>query len=285
MTLARQVKIVFANLIITDSRVRFKVEKSLVGYPNLSLIEIYNLTEDQRNQIEEKFSRVELSAGNENLSLMFSGDIINVIHRYIKPDWITEVYGGDASRVLNDAIINKVIPAGSTVGQIYDELIDTMEGITKGITEGLSNCVNGKTSILRNMQLSGSVKDFLLRLAADCGFDYAITNDVIETTVQNEPLLDVPPILINQSTGMIGSPERTDEGVTVKNLLIPDLKLGRRIEIKATSTEINVGNLFFRKITPDKLNSQGVYRVDKIIHTGDTNANTWQSEIISRKPI
>lgn len=79
---------------------------------------------------------------------------------------------------------------------------------------------------------------------------------------------------------MIGSPERTDIGVTVKNLLLPELKLGRRIQIKSITEAINVGNLFFRKVPPIK--NEGIYRIDKITHVGDSRGDTWESQINGR---
>ncbi|MCP3685804.1 MAG: hypothetical protein GY861_24410 [bacterium] len=280
MKFIRQVNIAFTGFETSDLRVNFEITKSLVGYPNLGLIKIYNLSESKRNQIDEQFSTLKLFAGYDDLVLLFTGDIVNVIHKYIQPDWITEIYAGDGIQVLNGSVVNKAMPAGSTVEQIYNELVDNMVGVTKGITEGLSDCITEKRSLLRQLQLTGNVKEWLIQLAADCGFDYAITDDIIETTVKNSPLTDLPPILINQGTGMIGSPERTDWGVTVKNLLLPELKLGRRFEIKAITTELNVGNLFFRKVPAVK--NQGIYRIDKIIHTGDTHADVWQSEIHGR---
>lgn len=90
----------------------------------------------------------------------------------------------------------------------------------------------------------------------------------------------MPVIIINQNSGMIGSPERTDTGVNVKNLLLPDLKLGRRFEIKSINEKINIGNLFFRKIPPIK--NAGVYRIDKINHKGDTHGNDWTTQIFGR---
>lgn len=79
---------------------------------------------------------------------------------------------------------------------------------------------------------------------------------------------------------MIGSPERSDVGVNVKNLLLPDLKLGRRFEIKSISEKINAGNLFFRKAP--KIKNEGVYRIDKLIHVGDTHDNQWETQINGR---
>jgi hypothetical protein len=79
---------------------------------------------------------------------------------------------------------------------------------------------------------------------------------------------------------MIGSPERSDVGVNVKNLLLPDLKLGRKIKIESVSEKLNIGNAYFRKAPP--IRNQGIYRIDKLIHNGDTHSNTWETQINGR---
>ena len=79
---------------------------------------------------------------------------------------------------------------------------------------------------------------------------------------------------------MIGSPELTEVGVKVKSLMLPQIKLGRRIEIQSTSAKINIGNLVFRKIPPTI--GVGTYRADKIRHVGDTHSNDWFTDIEGR---
>jgi len=79
---------------------------------------------------------------------------------------------------------------------------------------------------------------------------------------------------------MIDSPERTETGVNVKTYLYPQAKLARRFKIEAVTQKINIGNLFFRKIPPVK--NQGIYRIDKLIHTGDTHANPWHTHFFGR---
>lgn len=276
----RQIRIEVGNLSITDLRVKFSVEKSLVGYPNLANIQIYNLKEASRNQIEEEGLEISLYAGYNKIVLLFKGNIINVIHKKEKTEWISTIYAGDAFTDLNTATVNKTLSAGSTPTQIFNELVNSIPGVTKGITEGLQNCLTGKQSLLRALQLTGNVKDWLQKIADDWGFDYSINEGVIETTIKNKPLSDTPTFIINQSSGMIGSPERTDVGVTVKNLLLPELKLGRRIQIKSISEQLNVGNLFFRKVPPIK--NEGIYRIDKLIHKGDTHGNEWETQISGR---
>ena len=278
----RQAYLLISGRKFEGLRVSFNVEKSLVGYPNLANIKIYNLAESSRNLIAEKNLKVQLFAGHEDsgVPLLIDGDIINVVHQYFAPDWVSEIFAGDGVKILAQSTINKTLPAGSTMAQVYDELISQMSGITKGITEGLQNCLSGKRSLLRELQLSGNIKDWLDTISKNCGFEYSVNNGVIETTPTGTPLSDVPPVIINQKSGMIGSPERTEVGVNVKNLLLPDLKLARTIKIESVSEKINAGNLFFKKVPP--IRNQGVYRIDKLIHIGDTHENLWETNISAR---
>lgn len=276
----RVIDLQMENFQVTGLRINFSVEKSLVGFPNLSNIKVYNLSEDSRNKVETQFKDIRLSAGYNDPILLFKGQIINVIHQKIGVDWITEIFCGDATKILNDATINKALAPGATTEQIYNELIGQLPGVTKGITEGLRNCISGKQSLLRSLQLSGSVKAWIDAIAEACGFDFSINEGIAETTELNQPLTDVEPIIINQANGMIGSPERTEIGVSVKSLLNPNLKLARRIKIESISQAINIGNLFFRKIPP--IRNEGIYRIDKLVHLGDTHDNQWETQIQAR---
>lgn len=278
----RQADISVSDIVISGLRINFKVEKSLVGYPNLANIKIYNLSESNRNKIEEVDLKIQLFAGYEDVSnlLLFDGDVINVVHMKNGTDWISEIFAQDGAKILNSSTINKTLPAGTTTEQIYNELISQMDGISKGITEGIRNCLSGKQSLLRSLQLSGNIKDWLDKIAKDCGFEYSINEGIIETTQTNIPLSDVPPVIINQGSGMIGSPEKTEIGINVKNLLLPELKLGRTVKVESISEKINIGNLFFRKAPA--IRNQGTYRIDKLTHIGDTHDNPWETEILGR---
>ena len=266
------------NISMEDIRIAFKVEKSLVGYPNLAKISVYNLKASNRKLIEDTATSVQLFAGySDVLPLLFSGDVINVIHLKQKTDWISDIYCGDASTVLNSATINKTMTAGATQEQIFNTLVDATTGLSKGVLEGLSNCLSNKQSLLRGLQLTGNIKDWLKHIAEQCGLDYAITDNVIDTMPKGQPLTDDPVVVINQTTGMIGSPERTDVGLTVKHLLLPTLRLGRRFKVESISTKINVGNLNFRKV--DNLKDEGTFRVSKLVHEGDTHGQNWLTTI------
>jgi len=274
----RQLKLTIDDdFVIENLRVDFTVEKSLVGYASLAKITVYNLIKENRERIKDKGQQVKLYAGYDDLPLLFSGDLVNVIHVYEKPDWKTEIYAGDKADILRRAVINKSLPADTTPQQLMDELVGAMDGVTKGIMDGLTNCLNNKRSLLRSIQLAGNVGDFLDELAKNCGFDYAIADGIIDTSPTESAISDVPVVLINQLTGMIGAPERTADGVEVKTFLNPALRLGRAIEIEAASNKINAGNLQFRDApTPA---TEGQFKVIKMVHEGSLWSNKWETSI------
>jgi len=161
----RQARVLIKALNISDLRIKFNVEKSLVGYPNKANIQIYNLKSASRQEIEEAGLKVELYAGYGKPPLLFSGNIINVLHQKQGVDWISTLYCGDAVKDINNATINKTLAPGATTENIFDELVGSMEGVTKGITQGLTSCVSGKQSLLRGLQITGNVKDWLKKIA------------------------------------------------------------------------------------------------------------------------
>lgn len=155
---------------IEDLRISFQVTKSLIGSPNLAEIVVYNLDADHRNLFDLADNlNMSLEAGyeDEGTSLLFKGQIVNSIHEYNKPNWITKFFCSDSEKPINDSTINKTLPAGATPENIFDELVSEMTGVTKGLTEGLKSCITGKKSLLRKITTAGGVKDLLNQLSKD----------------------------------------------------------------------------------------------------------------------
>ncbi|MEA3330599.1 MAG: hypothetical protein U9Q29_02775 [Campylobacterota bacterium] len=269
------------GLEIKDLRISFKINKSLVGFPNLAEISIYNLKEENRNRFKED-SKVELYAGyKNNIKLIFKGEIRNFHNEYAKPDHITHVFAGDASKTLKTAKVNKTLGKGSTTETLYNELISNLDGVSKGVTDGLKDCITNKRSILKSIILSGSVKKWLDLISETCGFDYSINDNIIETVAKNKAMNDEPTLLINQNNGLIGIPEITEIGVDIQMFLRPEVKLGRTFKFNSLSTKINVGNLLFREVR--KSTNNNTYRINSIEHIGDTRAKDWSTSLEGMK--
>jgi hypothetical protein len=277
----RKVIIKVDDVELKDFKITFEVEKYLHGTPNKANVKIWNLKKSSRDQIEEKGKKVEILAGYEDTEtgLVYSGDIVNVVHTKTQTEWVTEILSGDGIDILGGSIVNQTMAAGSSMNQVYDALVARLPGISKGVTKGIKNCLSGKKSLLRSLQLTGDVKSWLDQIAKDCGFEYSVNENIIETNPTGQPLSDLPPIQVNQAKGMKNSPKKTEKGVNVKTILNPNLKLARTIDITDTGKEIPKGTGSFEEV-PGTID-QGVYRIVKIVHRGSTHENTWESEIES----
>ncbi len=82
---------------------------------------------------------------------------------------------------------------------------------------------------------------------------------------------------------MIGTPQQTNEGVNVKCLLNPNIKIASRVEIDNRSIErfkINLSVPNSAANIPAPLTADGVYYVLVVEHTGDTRGVPWYSSLI-----
>jgi len=261
----------------SELRISFEIEKSLVGFPNLGRIVVYNLSETNRNKIKDEYSEVILYAGYEGKeALLFKGELRNVNHQKIGVDWVTEIFAGDGAKALETSKINKSFVQGTTTDTLFKELVKQLPGVSTGSLDGIKECISKKRSILKTALMSGSVKEFLDLLADNCGFDYSVNDGTLDTVPKNKAIIDTDPYLINQGTGMIGSPEVTEIGAKVSTLLRPEIKTGRLMEITAISAKINVGNQFFREVTPT---ITGRFKIQKIKHIGDSRDGEWKTEL------
>ena len=261
---------------ITDLRVTFEIEKLVSGLMNRARFTVYNLKQDSRDRIKEEFDSIIFYAGyGGDNKLLFKGEVLNVSHMKIGPDWITEIYAGDGATALQKATINESFEAGTQTESVFNKLLSAMPGITKGTIDGATECFKKNRSILKTALLSGSVKQFLDELSRNCGFDYSINDEVLDVVSKDKVLEDVLPYKISQRNGMIGSPEASIGRVKVSTLLRPEIKPGRYIEIEAISVKLNLGNGITGRVQPSIV---GKFKVIKLNHVGDTHGD-WITEI------
>jgi hypothetical protein len=92
-------------------------------------------------------------------------------------------------------------------------------------------------------------------------------------------------VVINSETGMLGVPENTNDGIEVRCLLNPGIKVGTRIKLNnadIATTKINQQGAF---PTYGNINlvasksSDGVYRVLVREHEGDNRGNTFETRL------
>ena len=80
-------------------------------------------------------------------------------------------------------------------------------------------------------------------------------------------------VVLNSDTGLVGTPNQTDDGVSFTCLINPSTKLNTLVNIDANQVaqkKISSGETAFQEV-----NADGIYRVVKIVYEGDTHGTPW----------
>jgi len=101
-------------------------------------------------------------------------------------------------------------------------------------------------------------------------------------------VLPTQAIVIRADTGMLKAPEVGNKGIKVWCQLNPAIKPGGKIHLNNNDLHEHIRTERERKSGVPKrktkaiarLDPDGIYRVDKVTHRGDTRDNEWVSEIV-----
>jgi len=266
-------------------RVAFDIDKNMCGTPNNSKIEIYNLSIDTRNKIQEGWI-IQLLAGYQGLmDTIFTGNI--AVNGGMKterkgPDVILSIECGDGESAIAQAVFDKNYPPGSSLGQILQDIAGAMSlnnitndvGIGAGIAIGIPNITYG-----RGMVVHGPCNVTLDTLLTPQGLRWSVINgnlNIIPVQSTNgqaaivvasgsivDPSTGVAKFDIPKCTGMIGTPSKTGSTGIAKftSLLNPKIVPGALVQLVCENTTVN-----------------GFYKILRAHFTGDSHENKWQVE-------
>jgi len=234
-------------------RVRFRCVKTRESKPNEMEVEIYNLSDQTRSELEQQNASIVLSAGyEESIETIFTGNIKKVVQSQEGPDIISKLEVADGGNAFRNARIQKGFPPGVKTRQAIEELIQSM-GLSRGSIEGVPN-----SQYANGLSLSGLARDRLDDLCRKNNLQWSIQNGSVQIVPNGGNTLDAPNI-ISPDTGLIGSPNKTKKGVEFKTLLQPKLIPGRRIQLKS------------RFIS-------GNFKLGRVTHNGDSQSGDFLTE-------
>lgn len=263
--------------VIRELRLNFEITKSILSFPNIARITLYNANEDTLSALQERYSRIVLNAGYEgDVRLLFKGDIRNVFQSKTGADRLTTIYSGDGEQSWQNATFNKTLSENLSVSSAIEEVLKTFSDVNIGTLQGLPD-VKDK---LRGQVLSGSSKDIMDNFAEEYGFSWSIQDGEIVITPDEEPLQGDEAILVNVATGMIGSPTVTEIGVDVTTLLNPRMLPNRAFKVESVNADVAIGNLFFRNVK--RTNGEGVFKIQEVTFRGDSREGEWLSSVKGR---
>jgi hypothetical protein len=275
-----------SGLLVENLRIQFEVSKTVESAPNVAVIKIFNLNPANEAKIKNEFDEVILNAGYEGaMRLVFRGNIKHVYRYREKADYITEIEAGDGDKDYRSAVMNETLAAGTTNAQLVDRAVGSFKG-TGGTTKGAVQ-INDRAR-LRGKVISGNTRDVLHDVARESGANWSIQDGQLVIVKTNAVLPDEA-IVITAETGMLGAPEINDKGIAVKCLMNPQLRVNGAIKldnngIKAKRVKAQTLGTRYEKEASDpkepvRLDPDGIYKVLKLTHKGDTRGQDWLSEI------
>lgn len=272
-----------AGIDLSELRIKFSVKRSDTMTPNMADIRVYNLSTETALMLSNKkeFTTITLQAGYQgNFGVIFQGNIKQVIiGRENATDTFVDFIAGDGDRAYNFSILNQTIAKGLTQTDQANAAIAAMG--SKGVTPGFSDAFE-KTSLPRGKTFFGNARDHLRSITQSNGKNWSIQDGKVNI-LDKKAYLPGERVVLTSKTGMIGTPSQTNEGVNVKCLLNPNIKIAGRIQIDNKSIQklkINLSVPNSAANIPAPLTADGTYYVLVVEHQGDTRGVEWYSNLI-----
>ncbi|MER0991614.1 hypothetical protein AAA626_33200 [Pseudomonas aeruginosa] len=286
----RQISLKIGNdqeaLDLSELRIRFSVRRGDITTPNSADIRVYNVSDQTAKKAQLKeFERVVLQAGYAgNFGVIFDGTIKQVRRgRESQTDTYIDITAADGDSAYNFAVMNTSLAAGSAPDDHLQAALKSME--SRGITMGEGTALSAN-KLPRGKVMFGMVRDYLDTLGKTQDLSWSFQDGKL-TLIPNTAYLPGEAVVVNSATGMVGLPEQTQNGITVKMLLNPGVRIGRRLQINNASIQqyrYGVGlndtrqNLFTNQSA--KLDADGFYKVLVANHSGDSRGNEWYTDVI-----
>jgi hypothetical protein len=279
-------KAIGSGLQVSDPiRIQFEVTETVGRTPNTADIKIYNLTQDHENRIKGEFDDVILNAGYAGAAvLLFRGNIRHSFAHRVDNDHLTEIDAADGDKDFRKGTVNFTLAAGSSPSQLVDHIVGGFASVKRGHVD-----IKDRKRV-RGRVYSGMARDHLDDIAEENDANWSFQRGKLDI-VPADSTLPGEAIVINAATGMVGSPELSDKGITVKCLLNPRIKCNGKIWLDNNDLKEKIfkerekkPGAKPRKASAKKalarLDPDGIYKVIKVVHKGDNRGNDWQSEVL-----
>lgn len=272
---------------IKDLRISFDITKTAGRSPNPAIVKIYNLAPGNERKIKGEFDDVIVNAGYHGATrVIFRGNIKKLSLYPDNNDHITEIECGDGDKDLRQSIVNVTLAAGTSTAQLLDHVVGTFGTTKKGYV------VIKDRKRIRGRVISAMGPDVLDDIAADADAKWSIQDGQLQM-VPVDSTLPSEAILINDETGMLGVPVIDDKGIVVECLLNPQLQVDGKVKLDNNTIRIKAlkqaqakpGALKPSKAKPkvtERLDPDGIYKIYKLQHTGDTHGNEWKSKVFCK---
>jgi hypothetical protein len=285
----------YANLIVANQQTgldlsqlhfKFRTTNNDADAPNTIEVRVYNLSDRTSHQTIEEFDTVTLDVGYENNhAIIFRGTIKQFRRgKENNVDSYLDILAADNDLGYNFGVINQTFGAGTTSQQEAKAYADAMDATLDQSADEFLSATGGVILNPRGKVAFGLARSYMRDLATTFNARWSIQNGILYL-IPLSGYLSGEAVKINSLTGMIGIPEATSNGISVRTLLNPQIRIGGAIEINNKDiTQTEIRDRFFpgyRTATfVANTSNDGLYRVLVAEYAGDTRDQTWYTEII-----
>lgn len=269
------------GLDLSGLRIVFKIKKSDAQTPNTAEIRVYNLSEETANRIRKEFTSINLQAGyDSNYGVIFAGNIKQVrVGRENGTDTYIDIAAGDGDQAYNSAVVNATLAKGASQKDQINAAAGSMSG--KGVHKGYIGDTGG-TKLPRGKVMYGMARDYLRQSAQASNTSWSIQDGKIQF-VELTGVLPNQAVVLSSKTGLVGTPEQTNDGIKARCLLNPMLKIGGKVLIN--EKDIQEAKLPDTKKDaqankPATITHDGLYRLLLVEYSGDTRGNDWYCDLV-----
>lgn len=250
------------------TRVSFTVTKTVGKEPNKGTVKLYNLSSSTRGLLDQTPVKIYLHVGYDGAPrLLFSGDLRYSNTRQEGTELVTTLEIRDGARAYANARMTE--RSYRPPIRVHQVLTDAAATMNLSLPPEAEQSVELKQALATGISAHGPTREVLTRLLAPYGMSWSIQEGTL-VILKDGQLRPGEAVLVNESTGLIGSPERA----------VPD-KPGARVPV---SFDV----LVYPEISPAmpvKLESKfinGVFRVKECTSEGDSHDDgEWKTSVRS----
>lgn len=270
---------------LSDLRVIYNIRRGDLQTPNSARLRVFNVSETTKQRIQREFTRVVVQAGyGGNFGILFDGTIKQVRRgRASQTDTYLDITAADGDSAYNFAVVNTTLSAGSTEADHVAAACTAMNpyGVTQGYLPELP-----KNPLPRGKVMFGMAREFMRWKARTLQSVWSIQDGKLIMVPETSYMPGEIPVITSE-TGMIGMPEQTQNGIQIKMLTNPSVKVGTLIQIDNASVQryeysLNIGQQAQNERIEQqaKLQDDGFYYVMVAEHDGDTRGNDFYTDVI-----
>lgn len=253
---------------ISGLRVKFLVEKTNKGTPNKAVVQISNMKESTRNQIQATRDVMILEAGyrdDERKSrLSIQMDVVDVRTEIQKPDILTSITCADGINALKTKKLSVTFAGGTSVKAVLTKVANDAGVVLRDLASV------GDAQYQQGFAGTGPIGNIIDQLAGRIDANWQFQNGELQLSPKDAPA-GVFVSVINATTGLIGSPVKRNKagdpsvpaqqnGWLFRSLLNPSIEPNGRVRLESVQ-------------------AKGEFRVITVKHNGDTRGQEFFTDV------